>query len=241
MYSPPILAAIDAIYIINLPAREDRRQEMTEQLAKINMDLDDTKVTLFPAVRPSGRGAFPSVGAKGCFMSHLGVLKDARARECKNILILEDDANFASSFLESDESTATLVSEGDWDILYFGYDTLGVVPSTEAEDAESLFLQLDSRIELRLAHALMIRQGALEKIIPYFEAMMARPGGDPKGGPMHVDGAYSWFRNDNPDIKTLIAKNQWFNQRSSRTDIHELSWKENIPFINSLRRFRNIF
>ena len=31
------------------------------------------------------------MGAKGCFLSHLGVLKDAQLKQFKQILIFEDD------------------------------------------------------------------------------------------------------------------------------------------------------
>ena len=34
------------------------------------------------------------LGAKGCFLSHLGVLKDAQLKQFKQILIFEDELRF---------------------------------------------------------------------------------------------------------------------------------------------------
>ena len=56
---------------------------------------------------------------------------------------------------------------------------------------------------------------------------------------MHVDGAYGWFRNAHPEITTMATKAQWLIQRSSKTDIHDPSWKEHIPMINLARRIKN--
>jgi len=89
-----LLTLMDAIYVINLPYRTDRRAEIDVQLARAGLSLSHPKVHLFEAVRPDEPGPFPSIGARGCFLSHLGVLKDAAMRGFDKVLVLEDDADF---------------------------------------------------------------------------------------------------------------------------------------------------
>ena len=48
---------------------------------------------------------------------------------------------------------------------------------------------------------------------------------------MHVDGAYSRFRADNPDVRTFVAMPELGYQRPSRTDIHALRWFDRLPII----------
>ncbi len=88
----------DAIYIINLPARTDRRSEMLEQFRRAGISEPETRLVFFEAVRPPDQGGFPTVGARGCFLSHLGVLKAAVAAGHSSILVLEDDLNFVDDF-----------------------------------------------------------------------------------------------------------------------------------------------
>ena len=93
-----VLEYFQQIYVINLPHRRDRRLEMAEQLEKIGLSFDNPAVRLFAAFRPEDPGGFPNIGARGCFMSHLGVLQDARERKFERILIFEDDLNFYPDF-----------------------------------------------------------------------------------------------------------------------------------------------
>jgi GR25 family glycosyltransferase involved in LPS biosynthesis len=65
----------DQIFIINLIERRDRRHEMELQVKKIGIYLPNDK--FFPAIRPKVLAGFPSIGARGCFLSHLSVLSEA--------------------------------------------------------------------------------------------------------------------------------------------------------------------
>lgn len=92
------------------------------------------------------------------------------------------------------------------------------------------------------SHFLAIRGEVLPFLIDYLKAMLGRPGGHPEGGPMHVDGAYSWFRAANPQYRTLLCDPPLAFQRSSRTDIHNNSWYDrcqwsvrSLPFFVKLR------
>ena len=73
---------IDGVFYINLEKRTDRRDLMEMDLAKVNINAE----------RFVGIPFEP--GIVGCGKSHLAVMKLARDRGYKNVLILEDDFTF---------------------------------------------------------------------------------------------------------------------------------------------------
>ena len=48
-------------------------KEILEQLIKIGLNFESPNVELFSAIRPDSQDGFTSIGAKGCFMSHLEI------------------------------------------------------------------------------------------------------------------------------------------------------------------------
>jgi hypothetical protein len=80
-------------------------------------------------------------------------------------------------------------------------------------------------------HFLGVKRTAAQALVPYLEIMMSRKGGDPRGGPMHVDGAYSWFRRERPETRTLCSEQPLAEQRPSRTDIHQLRFLDRQPLL----------
>jgi glycosyl transferase family 25 len=208
-----------AIYIINLPARTDRKAEMLEQLRNAGIDASAAPLVFFEAVRPPDAGEFPTIGARGCFLSHLGVLKAARAAGHARILVLEDDLNFVAGFPEAFRGLLPALRGESWDFAYLGL--LKVTPPLPA--AQGLVSVPPEAAVLGL-HMVALRADVLPDLIDYLEAMLRRPAGDPQGGPMHVDGAYSWFRAAHPGLRTVACQPPLGYQRASRTDIHVLRW-----------------
>ena len=231
------LPGIDAIYIINLASRPDRRQEMADQLATWGLTLQDPGVTLFPAIRPAEAFPFPSVGAQGCFMSHLGVLTEAAQRGYETVLVLEDDCNFTRDCKAKLKSLTSSAVGLDWSIAYGG--ALRPIENVSVEGWTPLL----AHQPVMGAHFVVLRRKAILQLRDYLSAMLGRPPGDPKGGPMHVDGAISWFRRDHPEELTLLATPEIAFQRSSKTDIHLPSWKDTVPVVRDavalLRRLKN--
>ena len=90
-----VIDYFDRARIINIASRKDRRLETEEEFARNGFHIDDEKVGFFKAVTPTEGEGFPSVGVRGCFLSHLGVLEEAMRLDLKNILILEDDIQFS--------------------------------------------------------------------------------------------------------------------------------------------------
>lgn len=111
----------DQIYIINLSERTDRRGEMERQLVGIGVDIRAPEVRFFPAIRPDSAAGFASIGARGCFLSHLGMLDDATERGLRRILILEDDLDFVADFSRRSPPVLTALAEAEWALFYGGY------------------------------------------------------------------------------------------------------------------------
>jgi len=207
-----LLESFDRIYVINLRTRPDRRAEMDAQLRRVGLGLAAKNVTLFDAVRPENRGEFASIGARGCFMSHLGVLNQALRSRLSRVLILEDDADFAPG-PHCAEVQARLELE-DWDIFYGGYRLDAVPPSRLA------CVRLPSTQRVETTHFIAFRgQELISSLVGYMEAQLRRPAGDPQGGPMDVDGTYSWFRREHGHYTTLLAAPPIAYQRASKSDV----------------------
>jgi glycosyl transferase family 25 len=111
---------IDKVVYINLDARKDRRQEVEGELERMGIAAER-----FPAIRTSP-------GIIGCGQSHSAVLKEAKARGYRNILILEDDF----MFLVPKEEFLTLLRQAlkevpDYDVIMLGYAINSSTPFSE--------------------------------------------------------------------------------------------------------------
>ncbi len=220
----------DAIYIINLPSRADRRAEIAQQLARIGSRIDHGRVHLHSASRPATAGGFPTVGAHGCFLSHLSVLKRAVAEGRQRILILEDDVDFAPDFVASAKTLLGDSNAAGCPVLYLGYlQARPPIPSSGQG-----WMPLGKDVSITGAHMISFDRRALDLAIPYLEAMLQRAPGDPLGGPMHVDGAYNWFRRNHEDVRAMLCLPPLGLQRASRTDIHPLKWYDRSPLTRGL-------
>ncbi|HEY9239313.1 MAG TPA: glycosyltransferase family 25 protein [Burkholderiaceae bacterium] len=222
------LTRFDRIYVINLPARADRRAEIQVQLQRVGLALDRAPVRLFPAVRPDAPGPFPSIGARGCFLSHLGVLKDAAAAGCQRILIFEDDLDFSPAGLAAIEPALHALDVQPWGMFYGGY-RIDPMPRGEGP-----IHAVAPDTVIGTTHFVGLNAPWIGAAAEYLDAMLQRPAGDPNGGPMHVDGAYSWLRAAHPEMPTWVATPELGDQRPSRTDIHDLRWYDAWPGVRNL-------
>ena len=232
------LSYFDRIFVINLPSRSDRRREIERQLRRIGLSLASPPVELFAAIRPDRKGDFDSIGAHGCFLSHLGVLRLARDRGYGRIVILEDDVNFAPHFEEQIQECVAALRAQPWDVFYGGYKLHQPIELTKPLSL------LPSDQEALLAHFIALTDRAVAAATDFLSTMLGRRPNDPLGGPMHVDGAYGWMRRAHPDLISRLAVPQLGYQRRSRTDIHALRWFDRIPVIRTAvattRAFSNV-
>jgi glycosyl transferase family 25 len=222
-----IFASFDRIYILNLLERADRRTEMAGELARLGTGFDDPHIRLYPAIRPADAGGFAGIGEHGAFLTHLGVLREARDLGCHTILILEDDCDFAAGIEELFPPALDMLDTLGLDIFYGGYllpEGLG-----DADPQATPLLLADRTAPLQMAHFIGFGRNAIESLVPYLEAMIDRPPGSSQGGPMPVDGAYNWFRASRPDLTTWLARPRLGHQRPSRSDIAPPGLLDRLP------------
>jgi hypothetical protein len=232
-----LLDEFDRVFIINLVSRQDRREEMTNELALIGKKLQPGKIELFEACRPDSAGGFPTIGARGCFESHLRILRDAKRMGVNSVLILEDDLNFSADYLYLQTAVVDALRSQDWSIFYGGYRVDVPLPS------ERTLALCPPGALVSCTHFIGLHGDAIAVAADYLEQMAQRQPGDAEGGPMHVDGAYSWLRRTHPHLKTLMSVAQLGYQRASRTDIHSLAWYDRLggvrELVASARAWRN--
>ena len=103
---------IEKIIYINLNKRPDRNDQIKSELNTFNLSYER-----FEAIETNGFGIL------GCGLSHLEVLKLARDRKYKNILILEDDFKFIVSKEEFEYNLTEFFNLNiDYNVLFLSYN-----------------------------------------------------------------------------------------------------------------------
>jgi len=214
-------------YVINLESRVDRREQMARQLAMVGWEAE-----FFPAVRPDDAGGFETIGARGCFMSHLNVLRKAAAQD-RHVIVLEDDLNFSDRFDRLWPAAAENLSPTAWSIFYPGHLLQDVSPGLHF---------VDSKKGLWCTHFMVVHKQSISTIVSALDTILSRPPGHPLGGPMHVDAAYNLIRHQNPKLSTCIYSPVLGYQRASRSDVSVHRWYDRIkplrPVIDFMRQFK---
>jgi glycosyl transferase, family 25 len=237
-----MLDMFDRVFVLNLPARKDRRAEVEHQLHTIGCAFD-SRIRLFEAVSPGDPAGFRSIGARGCFLSHLGALEAALQAGAGSVLILEDDVNFVPGFIDRSRIVRAHLNETSWKIFYGGYaiSPPGQLDSAARVTNEVRQAQVD--LPIGLSHFVAFNGDAIERSHSLLSELLARPAGHVDGGPMDVDGAYNWVRHRNRDLITLLADPQLGHQRASPSDIAIPKWFDRVPVIRSAasigRSFKN--
>lgn len=127
---------VDHIFVLNLDARTDRLKQVTDHLDSLGINNWER----FPGIKvnisryPNNlynkmhRRNQPYInGSLGCRLSMTAMLKLARKRGYKNIMILEDDVIFTSTELSHiDKAISYLNTLNRWDILYLGANNVTV-------------------------------------------------------------------------------------------------------------------
>lgn len=192
----------DQVRIINLKHRADRRAEMLGELRRIGADADP-RVAFFDACRFDDRGTFDSIGARGCYHSHLDILEAAAAAGA-GVLILEDDADFTAAARE------TMLPAG-WQIFYGGYH------AARPDDLQ--------RSDIIGSHCMGFSADIVPALASYLRGLLALDDHPT------IDGAYVWYRRAHPAVVTHFAVPPISDQRPSRTDIAELRFFDRWPVL----------
>jgi glycosyl transferase family 25 len=209
--------------VINIPHRTDRRREVEDQLTSVGWTAE-----IFPAVKPDEPGPFPSTGARGCFMSHLAVLRSAAGHD--RLILIEDDLNFTTDFSSAWRDVERFLDSVTCNIFY-----------PASFDGQSGVFEVPPEKKILRSHFIVFDRVGIAQFADGLEAILARPAGHALGGPMHVDGAYNTIRRQNSSIKTYACSPALGYQRSSRTDVADTHWADRyIPAAASVaRKIRN--
>ena len=213
-------------YVINLRSRTDRRRETEHELYWSDWP---TPVEWFSAIAPRRAGGFPSPAVRGCFLSHLEVLRDARDEGLPRVIVLEDDVAFRD--IVTDRLAEVERRDGeDWGLCYLGHRLALGEPGVHS---------CSPSLGIETLHAYAVSQWVYDELIEFLEALLGRVPGHPDGGPMFPDAAFSWFRRVH-EVKTLAVVPSLAYQRSSRSDLSP-RWFDRVPVLRSVadtaRRF----
>ncbi|MGB3310638.1 MAG: glycosyltransferase family 25 protein [Nodosilinea sp.] len=222
----------DRVYVLNLPERRDRRNDMVKELNRVGLPLTPGKVEIFAAIRPADPGSFEGIGFRGCYLSHLEMFKQARDAGAKNLLILEDDLQFRPDFCDHEDAVLQELINQDWDTVQFSYMADWADPNAEI----SFPLLQPFAGEVIGTHFHAINGKMLQPMIDFFELLLSRPAGHPDGGPMPPDGALNVIKWQHPEMNRLLAMPVLGTQRSSRSDVTP-SWYDHLPVVGALASF----
>jgi glycosyl transferase family 25 len=214
--------SFQAIYVINLRRRSDRRAEMTEQFRRIGLS-GDPRIKFVDAAEPSDRGSFSLPGAHGCYLSHLQIYEQ-EAKSGRSVLVLEDDCDFRAGASEYALPT-------EWDIFYGGFTAADPSDLQNSNIIGSHCMGYSPRaVEL----AAVYLRSLLDPQFPPDARAAAEPTFDPQIRPP-LDGALVWFRRAHPELRTVFADIS--RQRPSRSDIGPQGWLDrHAPQAASLLR-----
>jgi len=114
----------DKVYCINLEHRTDRWKKCTKEFERIGLDVERIEAINghtcgLQASDPPKNWMKMRAGGVGCALSHVKILKRAKAEGFKNVLALEDDIEFCENFNEEIAAYLPLVPN-DWDVIYVG-------------------------------------------------------------------------------------------------------------------------
>jgi glycosyl transferase family 25 len=173
---------IDKIFYINLDRRTDRRDLIEMDLAKIGLNAE----------------RFPGIpfepGIVGCGKSHLAVMKMAKERGYKNVLILEDDFTFLVSKEELDVALEKFFSNvKEYDVCMFCCQNMVEVPTRPHPFLSRL-------VEANNASAYLINGAYLDTLIQLYEYAL----------PLLERTGEHWNYANDQVWKSLQRKDRWF-------------------------------
>ena len=189
------------IAIIHLPERTDRLRALKRELTRIGIDVRGSKVTIPEAPMPADTGGFPSRGVHGNFLSHLGILRDALRDGLESVWVLEDDAIFSRRFAREAGAAGDRAARADLGPLLPRAIRSLTGAGRSAARARSLRPEALLVALLRGSTAGCSRGSSTTS-----SETMANQPGDPRGGRLYIDGAYTLFRRFNPDVTTLVGQ-----------------------------------
>ena len=171
---------VDGSFFINLDKRTDRLKDFTEEMNR--MDIQSER---FPAIAHVS-------GTVGCGYSHLSVLKMAKERGYKSVLIFEDDFEFTvdkSVFMNIMEKIQTEIP--NYDVLMIGYAIFKALPHSE---------NFQKVLEAQTASAYLVSSKIYDELISLYEDAIPK---------LETTGKHWIYANDQI-WKAMQPKKEWF-------------------------------
>ena len=172
---------IDKIIYINLNRRTDRRELIENQLNEYGL-----KYERFEAIET------PGFGILGCGLSHLEVLKIAKERGYKNILILEDDFHFLVTKEELNEQLDSFFDLSlNYDVCFLAY----LLQDYKLENNV-----VNQALECQTASAYIVNNHYYDELIKLYEYAM----------PLLKETKQHWIYANDQIWKPLQKKDNWY-------------------------------
>ena len=147
---------LEHVVYINLDHRADRRTSIEAECAKVGLPTP----VRFPAVQCDP-------GSLGCTLSHLGVLRQAKAAGWDHVLVLEDDFTFQ----DPDTAAAKLdraIEGTPYDVLCLGY-VVSEVASGKKPVREEVSADLDRIWPVQTTVGYLVHHGFYDTLIANFQ------------------------------------------------------------------------
>ncbi|MGI9622129.1 MAG: glycosyltransferase family 25 protein [Acidimicrobiales bacterium] len=209
----------EAVYVISLSDRADRRKALNRELKKsFDGASIDSIGEVFDACRPEDPAGFPTTSIRGCFESHLNVLRSAQDRGVDSVLILEDDVAFPAAVVNQLEESARQLDTIEWHSATFGCaDSWGHLAKHVGDRTDYHWTRFSG--EVQQAHCVAFTREGIDRTVVHLEKLFNGTPGDRLRGPMHVDGAYNVQTWSDPTFVRMMLTPPLIPQRVSRSDI----------------------
>ncbi|KAI8869728.1 hypothetical protein GQ42DRAFT_163229 [Ramicandelaber brevisporus] len=159
----------DAVYVINLPRRKDRRSSMEDMLAFLNVEatfIDAFEGSEVESSKPSTAHELrPAQYA--VLRSHLKAWEDAYRKQdkIKTFLVLEDDVDMELDIqylVRRVLKRIEKVGDGSWDTIHFGH----CGSEAQQDTLVDFDLKLFRATHPQCAHAYAVNMSAIPKMLP---------------------------------------------------------------------------
>lgn len=184
-------------YGLTTADRPERQVHIDRELHRAALPFE-----VFVSHRPPDAGGFASVGARGCFESHLRALRAARDEGVGVAVLVEDDVVVASRFLELLPEIQRELEGRSWSVLLLGY--LGDQSPARHFPLEPVgtYVARAQHWEFTGSHFLAVNGEVLDELIESFDRRL-----EPGGHRIAVDGAYNEFRESRGDATYVCVPN----------------------------------
>lgn len=211
-----LFAGFGSRRLISMKARVERRQRIDASLARYGLSLEKLGVAVFDGLSFDDANGFPSRGVRGCFTSHMTLMQECAASG-KSMLVTEDDIDFDFDRIATFRRIVPDLQEAQWDIVYLGY----LVPEMRGPMRFEAY-----RGGTIGGHFYGVTPEFARAVGDYMQSCTTRPRGDPIGGPMYRDAAFTMFRERHPELVTKLAVPPLAGQFSSRSDLTPKSYQK---------------